>query len=366
MHSIHLPQPIQKALEQLGFTQLTPIQEKSIPLALEGKDLIACAQTGSGKTLAFGIPTLCNLLQNQNKTGLVLAPTRELALQIEATWKKLTRFIPTHQAVVLMGGASMSTQIRALMKKPRLIIATPGRLLDHLQRKTLNLQQTAVLVLDEADRMLDMGFEPQLKRILSYLTTARQTLLFSATWENRLDQLSKKYLRQPVRIAVGNISQAAPTIDQSTLSVVANAKNEKLLDELNQRAGSVLVFVKTQARTERVTRYLSSYGVDVCQIHGGRTQGQRKSALLAFREGRMRVLVATDIAARGLDILNINHVINYDLPQSPEDYIHRIGRTGRAGASGQAISFVTPEDRKQWGEILTLLRKSGSNIPKSF
>jgi ATP-dependent RNA helicase DeaD len=210
-----------------------------------------------------------------------------------------------------------------------------------------------------------MGFAPQLTRILQFLPQERQTLFFSATWESEVDRLAKRYLNNPTRISVGKVSQAAVSVQQSTIVTTVQKKNETLLDELNQREGSVLVFARTQSRTDRVARYLTSYGMEVLRIHGGRTQGQRNNALSAFRSGKVRVLVATDIAARGIDVADIAHVINYDLPQTPEDYIHRIGRTGRAGAKGNAISILTPEDRSQWKLITRLLQKTGSNIPQS-
>jgi ATP-dependent RNA helicase RhlE len=234
---------------------------------------------------------------------------------------------------------------------------------DHLQRRTVNLSAMELLVLDEADRMLDMGFEPQLTRIMQHVPKARQTLLFTATWEPRMDKLASRFLYNPSRVTVGEASRAATTVSQALIPTTQPAKNEMLLDELNAREGSVLVFARTKSRTDRVARYLASYGVDVNRIHGGRTQGQRNSALSQFRNGQVRVLVATDIAARGLDISEIAHVINYDLPQQAEDYVHRIGRTGRAGATGSAVSFVTPEERGQWNEIARLLKKTGSTVP---
>lgn len=330
---------------------------------MKHRDLIGCAQTGTGKTAAFCIPILVRLLEKQDATALILAPTRELALQIETVWNGLSRFTPSVRAVTLIGGLSMQPQMRALSKRPRVIIATPGRLVDHLERRTANLSKTAILVLDEADRMLDIGFAPQLGRILNYLPRERQGLLFTATWDSRMDQLSKQYLKDPVRVTVGTPSQAAVTVKQATLETSVQKKNETLLDQLNARQGSILVFARTQSRTDRVARYLGTYGVDVGRIHGGRSQGQRKSALQAFRTGEIRVLVATDIAARGIDVAGVAHVINYDLPQAPEDYIHRIGRTGRAGATGEALSLLTPEDRSQWREITRLLKKSSSAVP---
>jgi superfamily II DNA/RNA helicase len=359
-----LPAPILQALAALQFQKPTPIQEQAIPLALSGQDLIGSAQTGTGKTAAFCIPILVSLLKTTDRTALILAPTRELAQQTELFWKGLTRFAPEARSATLIGGVSMQPQIRALRNRPRLIIATPGRLLDHLGRKSASLVKTEMLILDEADRMLDMGFAPQLAQVLKYLPKTRQTMLFTATWSESMDRLAAQYLRQPARVSVGSPSKAAPKISQTAIQVTQKAKNEQLLDQLNATQGPVIVFARTQVRTDRVARYLESYGVKVNRIHGGRSQGQRKSALQAFKSGATRVLVATDIAARGIDVANIAHVINYDLPQQPEDYIHRIGRTARAGASGEATSFVTPDDRDQWRQILKLLKNTGSQLPR--
>ncbi len=360
-----LPNSLSRALHEMEFHEPTPIQSQAIPIALTGQDLIATAQTGTGKTAAFSIPTATSLLNNPQKIALVLAPTRELALQIELVWKELTRFSPELRAACVIGGTSFSMQSKALSRQPRLIIATPGRLLDHLNQRTVNLTKVGVLILDEADRMLDMGFAPQLTQILRFVPRDRQTLLFSATWESELDQLAKKYLRDPARIAVGTTSQAAKSIEQSTVSTTTKNKNDTLLDELNKRQGSILIFARTKSRTDRLSRYLDSYGLEVGRIHGGRSQGQRNLALSGFRSGQIRILVATDIAARGIDVAEIAHVINYDLPQKAEDYVHRIGRTGRAGATGQALSILTPEDHEQWREIGKLLKKTGSTLPAS-
>ncbi|HTL12635.1 MAG TPA: DEAD/DEAH box helicase [Bdellovibrionota bacterium] len=362
-NEFQLPESVQRALAAMQFVTPTPVQAQAIPVALEGKDVVGSAQTGSGKTAAFCLPMLSRFLAEPNKTGLVLVPTRELALQIDTFWKQLTRQIPGMYSAVVIGGASMVPQIRALQRRPRLIIATPGRLVDHLQRRTVRLQEVAVLVLDEADRMLDMGFAPQLTQILKYLPTQRQTLFFTATWEKELDQLAKRYLTNPVRISVGTISQAAPEISQELILTNHQRKNEALLDELNKRSGSVLVFVRTKSRTDRVARYLESYGVSTNRLHGGRSQAQRTSALKAFRNGGVRVLCATDIAARGIDVADVGHVVNYDLPMVPDDYIHRIGRTGRAGATGQAVSLLTPEERGLWRDIVRLLERTGSQVP---
>jgi ATP-dependent RNA helicase DeaD len=356
-----LPLAIKQALQVMKFEQPTPIQEQAIPVAVKGHDLIGLAQTGTGKTAAYCIPTLVQLLATPQQTALILAPTRELALQIDQVWKNLTQFSREIRSAVIVGGVAMQPQLRALNQRPRLLIATPGRLIDHLNRRSVVLSQTGILVLDEADRMLDMGFAPQLAQIFRFVPQSRQTLLFSATWNATMDGLSRRYLRSPIRVNVVPSSQAAPMISQSMVSTTNQRKNEVLLDELNQRQGSILVFARTKNRTDRVATYLASYGMDVHRIHGGRTQGQRNSALSAFRSGKTRVLVATDIAARGIDVSGIAHVINYDLPQVAEDYIHRIGRTGRAGAHGCAVSLVTPEDRLQWKQIQGLLNTPGSS-----
>jgi superfamily II DNA/RNA helicase len=361
---LQLPLPLDRALQALAFVTPTPIQAQAIPVALSRQDLIACAQTGTGKTAAFCIPLAVRLLRAPGKAALVLAPTRELALQIEAFWKDLTRFAPELKCVSLIGGLAMQNQIKGLRGGARLVVATPGRLVDHLSRGTISLSKMEMLVLDEADRMLDMGFAPQLTQILRFLPKARQTLMFSATLPPDIDRLSSKYLKSPVQISASVNNQAAPKVNQTAIVLNAVNKNDTLLDELNQRQGSVLVFARTQARTDRVARYLSEYGLEVNRIHGGRSQGQRKQALTGFKSGKVRILVATDIAARGIDVTGIAHVINYDLPMLAEDYIHRIGRTARAGASGEALSLITPEDRGQWKEITRLLQKSGSSVPE--
>ncbi|MCM2323151.1 MAG: DEAD/DEAH box helicase [Oligoflexia bacterium] len=358
-----LPSAVEQALAAIDFVTPTPIQLQSIPAALQGKDIVGSAQTGTGKTGAFCIPTLARLLANPAEAALVLVPTRELAIQVDAFWRDLTRALPELRSALVIGGAAMKAQLRALSRKPRFIVATPGRLVDHLSRRTVNLTSTRVLVLDEADRMLDMGFAPQLAEIMKYLPHERQTLLFTATWAPELDRLARRYLRDAVRISAGPTSQPALEITQELVNTTGPKKNETLLDELNRRSGSILVFARTKSRTDRVARYLSGYGVAVNRLHGGRTQGQRNSALSAFRNGQVRVLVATDIAARGIDIAEITHVVNYDLPQCSDDYVHRIGRTGRAGRKGNAVSLLTPEDRSQWREISRLLEKSGSPVP---
>jgi ATP-dependent RNA helicase RhlE len=371
-----LPQSLtalQTALRSMGFERPTPIQAQAIPLALHGADLLACAQTGTGKTAAFGIPLVARLAaaiapnasepaaRTQSGAGgsaLVLVPTRELALQVEGVLASLCRGTPGLRTAALIGGVSIQGQRRELAAgKPRILIATPGRLIDHLGGGSLSLATVRILVLDEADRMLDMGFAPQLRRIFKHLPVERQTLLFSATMPPEIEKLALGIMRNPRRVSVGAVSRPVEKIEQSVVETTPREKNELLLDVLNERQGSVIIFARTQVRTDRLARFLGEYGHKVARIHGGRTQGQRKTAVHGFKDGRFRILVATDIAARGIDIPEIAHVINYDLPMVPEDYVHRIGRTGRAGAGGQALSLVTPEERSQWKAISRLLVK---------
>lgn len=367
-HDFQLPSSLHQGLKAMGFEKPTPIQVQGIPVVLDRRDLIACAQTGTGKTGAFSIPLVARLLRNPAKMALVLTPTRELAAQVMSVLEKLTKFSPELKTALLIGGSAMPPQLRALSKQPRIIIATPGRLTDHLHRGSISLSQVEILVLDEADRMLDMGFAPQLNEILRFLPKTRQTLLFSATIPPDIQKMAKKFLKDPVEISIGPASKPVEKIEQTTVQTTAQKKNEAVLDEINKRQGSILIFVRTQTRTDRLAKYLNTYGLEVCRIHGGRTQGQRNSALTGFREGKFRIMVATDIAARGIDVPHIAHVINFDLPMMAEDYVHRIGRTARAGAGGEAVSLLTPEDRAQWREISKLLdmkeKKSPQGTPR--
>jgi ATP-dependent RNA helicase DeaD len=332
----------------------TPIQAGAIPAALEGRDILGCAQTGTGKTAAFLIPLVSQLLKSPTMTALILAPTRELAAQTEEVLKGLTLHNKTISHALLIGGMSMQPQMRALQKKPRVIIATPGRLLDHLDRRTVSLAKTSYLVLDEADRMLDMGFAPQLREILKMVPAQRQTLLFTATLPPNIRKITQNYLKNPVEVIVGAISKAVDRITQSTITCDQKKKNDVLVDELNKRIGSVIIFARTQRRADKLHRHLVEFGHDAGVIHGGKTQGQRNRALLSFRNSITRILVATDVASRGLDIPHVAHVINFDLPDQAEDYVHRIGRTARAGETGEALSLITPEDRHLWKSIQQL------------
>lgn len=341
-------------LEELGFAIPTPIQQKAIPIGVNGEDLIGIAQTGTGKTLAFAIPMIQRLSANK-KNGLILLPTRELALQVDEAFHKIGKFFGLRTAV-LIGGASMGTQIKAIKNRPHIIIATPGRLIDHLNQKTVSLSEVHVLVLDEADRMLDMGFEPQIKKILAVIPKERQTLLFSATMPEKISQIARNYMRQPVRVEVARSGTVAEQVDQE-IFVVQKADKLRLLDRLlSEYRGTVLVFSRTKHGAKKITIAVRRMGHSTAEIHSNRSLAQRKEALSGFKTGRYRVLVATDIAARGIDVIGIELVINFDLPDQAEDYVHRIGRTGRAGQKGKAISFASPEQKRDVQSIENLIR----------
>lgn len=351
---------IHLALESLGFSTPTPVQEKAIPLVLEKKDVISLAETGSGKTAAYLIPALNLNLQEQNPLTLILCPTRELAAQIGEVIRDLTKYSKNIYSAVIIGGGEMSKQIRALKRQPQFIVATPGRLMDHVRQRTVDLRNVSTLILDEADRMFDMGFAPQVNEIVRFTAKERQTLLFSATFPKEVRNLASRILRNPVEVEVRKNSHAPLAIDQRMIEVTQQQKNESTLDLINAAKGSVVVFTRTKSRTDRLTRFLEQYGVKVVRIHGDRSQGQRNRAIQDFRSGQARVLVSTDLAARGLDVPGISDVINYDVPMCAEDYIHRVGRTGRAGQSGQAATMVTPEDKNQWYYIA---KKIGMPVP---
>ncbi len=328
-----------EVLDRLKFTVPTPIQQKSIPVALEGKDVIGIAQTGTGKTLAFGVPMIQRLAQVKGR-GLVILPTRELALQVDETYQKIGKGIGLRTAV-LIGGASMHLQNTMLHRKPHVIIGTPGRIIDHLHQKSLTLGDVSVLVLDEADRMLDMGFAPQINEILRSVPKDRQTMLFSATMPDDIVRIASKNMKLPVRVEIAPTGAMADKVEQE-LYVVGKDQKDRLLDKiLNEYHGSVLVFTRTKFGAKRVCRSVRGMGHGAAEIHSGRSLPQRREALDGFKSGKYRVLVATDIAARGIDVTGIELVLNYDIPEHPEDYVHRIGRTARAGSAGTAISFAT-------------------------
>jgi len=325
----------------------TPVQEQAIPVALEGTDLVAVAQTGTGKTLAFALPALTRLAAMGRGKGpamLVLAPTRELAIQVHSVMEPLAKALGL-STVCVYGGAGMAQQTKALRQGRTVVIATPGRLLDHMSRGSVRLDKVNILVLDEADRMLDMGFLPDVRRIVSRLPKDRQTLLFSATFPKEIERMAADMQRTPHRIQVGAVSKPVDSVRQGIYTVGQTAKVtllSKLLRE--QQVRSALVFLRTKRRTDKVAKVLHREGFKVQAIHGDRSQSQRQQALDGFRKGRYNVLVATDVAARGLDIEGISHVFNFDIPATSDEYIHRIGRTARANAEGDAITFVSPDE----------------------
>jgi ATP-dependent RNA helicase RhlE len=335
-----------KACESLGYTKPTPIQEQAIPVVLKGQDLIGCAETGTGKTAAFLLPII-QRISEKPRPGvrvLVLAPTRELVNQIYKNYQELNNR-KTNRAVAVIGGANMRTQISELRRGCAVVVATPGRLLDLIERRALNLSTVEVLVLDEADRMLDMGFLPAIRRILALVPDQRQTLLFSATMSAEIERLARTTLKQPKLIEVSPRGTAPTTVEQLAYPVAQESKTALLIDFLEaEKFERVLVFTRTRRGAERLSHILGARDHSVNRIHSDRSQPQRESALRAFRDGRTRVLIATDIAARGLDVDAVSHVINYDVPSAPEDYVHRIGRTGRAGNAGRAITIVAPVD----------------------
>ncbi len=343
------------ALLAAGFKKPTSIQHKVIPFANEGKDVIGIAQTGTGKTLAFGIPLLGQILKNPTKKGLVILPTRELALQVDESLRKISRSFGIKTAV-LIGGTGMYPQIKAIRDNPHIIIGTPGRINDHLERRTLNLGNVGVLVLDEADRMLDMGFAEQVKRILQTVPKERQTMLFSATMPEDIARIASHHMKLPLRIEIARAGTTAKNIDQELFVVKKDQKFQLLRKILEEYKGSVLIFLRIKFNAKKICDDLRRIGIPAAEIHSNRSLGQRKEALEGFKTGRYRVLVATDIASRGIDVRGIELVINFDLPENSEDYVHRIGRTGRAGMSGKAISFALPDQGKKVREIERLTR----------
>ncbi len=341
-------------LARLKYVTPTPIQHKAIPIAVQGQDVIGIAQTGTGKTLAFSIPMLMRIAATKGK-GLVILPTRELALQVEETLQKIGKQAGLRTAV-LIGGASMHNQIANIKKNPHVIVATPGRLNDHLEQKTVDLSKVSVLVLDEADRMLDMGFAPQINRVLRHVPKERQTMLFSATMPPEISKMAASYMATPVRVEIARAGTASERVEQE-LFVVEKSDKIRLLERLlGEYHGTVLVFSRTKHGATKIARALKKMNFTCAEIHSNKSLNQRKEALEGFKSGRYRVLVATDIAARGIDVTGIEVVINFDLPDQAEDYVHRIGRTGRAGLSGRAISFATPDQGRDVRDIEKLVR----------
>ena len=361
---LKLAQPLLRAIFDEGYTTPSPIQEKSIPALLQGKDLLGVAQTGTGKTAAFALPLLHRLAASGGKSlpcrprALILAPTRELAGQINDSLRAYGRNVPLRSAAVF-GGASIRPQIKLLAKGIHIVVATPGRLLDLMKQRHLQLEAVEVFILDEADRMLDMGFIPDVKKITAALPHQRQTVMFSATMPKSIQGLADGLLKEPVRVEVAPGSTTADKVDQKVL-FVAKDKKRALISELmaDDAIERVLVFTRTKHGADRVARHLDQCGIKSDAIHGNKSQNARQRALNSFRSGKIRALVATDIAARGIDVDGVTHVINFDLPNEPESYVHRIGRTARAGAKGIAISFCDHEERGYLLDIEKVIRQS--------
>ncbi len=349
-----LDDTIQQAIKQLGYDKATPVQAESIPVTLQGHDVLASAQTGTGKTAAFSLPLIHQLLNTPDKVALILTPTRELATQVHGAVQSMSRNTQL-KSCLIVGGKPMFQQIKQLKKQPRIIIGTPGRVLDLLQQKALKLNTLAHLVLDEMDRMLDMGFSIQIDAILEYAPSERQTLMFSATLPKTVMKLVKKYLHDYKTITVGPSNRPIDAIKTSCIPVQQDKKNNHLVEILTTRSESTIVFVRTKHQTERIAKLLEKKGLKTGAFQGDLSQRKRERVLKQFRDQKINILVATDIAARGIDINHVGLVINLDLPRDPEDYIHRIGRTGRAGAKGEAISFVAPQEKKLWHAIEVLL-----------
>ncbi len=357
---------IMAVLNKLHFTVPTPIQSQAIPVAIQGSDVIGIAQTGTGKTLAFGVPAIQSLLASGG-TALIILPTRELALQVDESLSPIFRSFNLRSAV-LIGGANMNKQISDLKAGPRIIVSTPGRLIDHLERKTLSLSKVSILVLDEADRMLDMGFEPQIRRILQQVPKERQTMLFSATMPKEIVSIANQYMKSPLRVEVAPAGTATDNVTHEIFFVRDGSKLPLLENVLKSHDGSILIFTRTKFGAKKLAFAIRKLGFTSTEIHSNRSQAQRVAALEGFKQGKYKIMVATDIAARGIDVKGIELVINYDLPDCPEDYVHRIGRTGRAENLGHAISFATPAQLSDIRSIERLIKKQlpVSKVPENL
>ena len=358
--SLNISKELISSLDNMGLKTMTPIQAKSIPVTLKGKDIIGCAQTGTGKTIAFLIPVIEKILQFNNKQALILAPTRELASQIQNVVKQLLKNIHNVSSVLIIGGAPIFKQIQKLKQNTNIIVGTPGRVTDHLKRKSLNLGHLGLLVIDESDRMLDMGFSTQLDYILKQLPTQKQTLMFSATFSSTILSLSKKYLQNPEKIKIESSTKISTKIKEEVIQTSNSSKYDDLINALNTREGSIIVFINTKAHAEILSKKLLKNKFSVSTLHGDIFHRKREKVIKNFREKNSRIMIATDIASRGLDIPHVQHVINYDLPMSHEDYIHRIGRTGRADNTGHALNFVGPGECGRWNRMQKLINPSHS------
>jgi len=363
-HGLGIAPALLEILGRFNFKSPTPIQSQAIPVAIEGKDIVGIAQTGTGKTLAFGVPMIQRLAQIKGQ-GLVILPTRELTLQVDVMLRKVGHTLGLRTAV-LIGGAPFGPQMKDISKKPHIIIATPGRLIDHLTRKTISLSTAVIVVLDEADRMLDMGFAPQIQRIFAVLPKDRQTMLFSATMPAEIMTIAAVHMKLPVRVEIAPTGTTVERVTQELFIVEKDSKIRLLGALLEKYQGPTLVFTRTKYGAKRIMQKIRSLGITASELHSNRSLGQRREALDGFKSGKYRVLVATDLASRGIDVIGIELVLNYDLPSTSDDYVHRIGRTARAGAGGHAISFAMPNQEREVRAIERLIRKilPVSELPK--
>ncbi|NML43934.1 DEAD/DEAH box helicase [Ramlibacter sp. G-1-2-2] len=372
---LSLAEPLARAVAEMGYEQMTPIQAQAIPVVLTGKDVMGAAQTGTGKTAAFSLPLLQRMLKHENAStsparhpvrALVLLPTRELADQVAQQVKLYAKYTNLRSAVVF-GGMDMKPQTAELKRGVEVLVATPGRLLDHIEAKNAVLNQVEYVVLDEADRMLDIGFLPDLQRILSYLPKQRTTLLFSATFSPEIKRLANSYLQDPVTIEVSKPNATASTVEQHFFSVTDDDKRRAIKQIVRQRGiTQAFVFVNSKLGCARLARTLEREGLKTTALHGDKSQDERLKSLDAFKKGEVDLLVATDVAARGLDIKDVPAVFNFDVPFNPEDYVHRIGRTGRAGASGLAVTLVAPGDQRLMADLEKLLKRKVEIEPMEF
>ena len=353
------------SLNKINFINLTPIQEECIPLTLKGNDILASAETGSGKTGAYIIPVVSFIEKSKKNKTIILVPTRELAKQIMDVANLFFSKKEKFNSMILIGGESIKDQIFRLKRNPKIIICTPGRAIDHLKRKTLNLKDVSTLILDETDKMLDMGFGPDIENIIRLTSKERQTLMFSATIPKKIVKVAELYLNNPKRITIGKENEIPKNIKQEVKKIKSNEKYDELKKELISRKGSILVFMKTKHGSDRLAKRLKNHEIISQAIHGDLSQNKRNKIIQQFRNNKFNILIGTDIVSRGLDIPDIEHVINYDLPQVPEDFIHRMGRTARAGKSGKVLTFITPENLKLWKEIDKLINSKSEKKSKS-
>ncbi|MBL3284375.1 DEAD/DEAH box helicase [Rickettsiales endosymbiont of Paramecium tredecaurelia] len=344
------------AIEMMNFTKPTAIQALVIPPALTGVDILGSARTGSGKTAAFGIPLVSTIMNDPHSVGIIITPTRELAAQVAKIIHQLLIKSKHIRTTLLIGGQRIEEQIRSLSSQPRIIVGTPGRIGDHLARGSLKLDKTKIVVLDEADRMLDMGFTPQIENILKFVPTQRQVLLFSATMPSKIRQIAKQYMSSPLELSVAQTQEDLSRLNHEVKYLEDRDKYDALLQEIETRQGSVLVFVRTKMDADRISRQLRDANHMVNAIHGDLSHGRRSKAMADFKSRKCRIMIATDVAARGIDVGHLEHVINYDLPNSSEDHIHRVGRTARGERKGNSLSFVTPSEKTRWAFIMRVMK----------